>query len=201
MIMDHYFYPFDLEATTWTSCVFGYGGVLMAYFGNLYRTQYFAFLENKLGLHRGSIGEQIIDRLHSAYIGFSVVNSWRFLWYWQELYVFPSDRELSAWVSTSVGFVCLMVLFHFKSVYAPPVILLCDDCDVFAPAVAVVSTASPTTASASASASAATSGDCKGDIETGCACPNDTAACDDHNHCDYAIVPTPTPTPTPTGTL
>jgi hypothetical protein len=169
VLLDTYAYPLDFEATAWCSFVLGYGGILLMFLGNRCRDEYFAFLE-MVGFGKESLIATGLDRLHTFFAGFFVVNAWRFIWYWQDLYLLPSDPLLSAWVSASVGAVCLLLLAHFKSVLAPPVLLLRDDADLFAPSAAaeVGRDDGPVAGMVAAAERGLTSG--KGNVELGDSC-------------------------------
>jgi hypothetical protein len=63
----------------------------------------------------------LFNNIKTYYFGFLVVNTWRGLWYCQDLYiVFPNTPILSPWVSHIGGIVMLMALSHFQSVLGPP---------------------------------------------------------------------------------
>jgi hypothetical protein len=68
----------------------------------------------------------LFSRFESYLLGFCVVNSWRGIWILQDVYLIPSQRVLSSWVSHIIGTVMLFLLQHFKSVYAPPLVYFQD---------------------------------------------------------------------------
>lgn len=69
----------------------------------------------------------LTNSIKTYYFGFVVVNAWRGLWFFQDLYiVFPDTPMLSPWISHIVGIFVLMVLSHFQSMLGPPYSYLPD---------------------------------------------------------------------------
>ena len=111
VLMDEYFSPDDLELSAWTSAYVGYGGMIAIYIGHKYQSHYYNMLDMYFSFKKGTLGEQLFDRIHALILGFFVVSVWRAIWLLQDLHLLTSDR-------LSSGGRLLLLDLAFYSVYA-----------------------------------------------------------------------------------
>lgn len=124
-LCDIYFFPDSLNKSTLLSLIVGYGG-MACYF----MMQYFLYHIRHHNPKRENIYENIVfsalSRVETYFVGFFVVNCWRGLWFFQDIYLIPSNPTMSAWASHCIGIVFLVALSKLKSVYAPPAVEIND---------------------------------------------------------------------------
>jgi hypothetical protein len=134
LLCDHYFYRDNLTASAWCSLVVGYVGSAL-FFAWQYCWHYSKY-KKLVDINMCSVSCTkdvtaivflLLTRLETYIVGFFTVNSWRGIWLLQDVYLLAARPLLSAWVSHTIGTVCLILLCRFKSVYAPPVVSLTDN--------------------------------------------------------------------------
>jgi len=128
-LCDQYFYPNDLKASAWLSLAVGYIGAAIFFtwqycFYNTALKKLFDLTIRETGIV--SMLLLLMGRVETYVVAYFVVNAWRGLWLLQEVYLITEHPLLSAWVSHIIGAVCLMLLGHMQSVFAPPIIMLPD---------------------------------------------------------------------------
>ena len=121
--MDVYLYPDDLEKSGWLSALIGYGGFLV-----IVTVQ--AILNGETFLHEILKGKTFKSKFMLAFfnylIAFLGVSCWRSIWVLQDVYLLKEDRKSSAWMSHCLGTALLMILLHFQSTFAAPLLILSE---------------------------------------------------------------------------
>ena len=142
-LMDFYIYPNDPELSGWVCLLAGYGIHLLCHVLGLKLVD----PNTKLPKTTGFRGSKFVKLLHIFFLGVMTVFVWRGLWFLQDVYVIPTNFELSAWVSSMIGFILLACLGYTASILAPPAIQLSDEDSgiVFPFLVPILPSCTPTT--------------------------------------------------------
>eukprot|EP00045_Choanoeca_perplexa_P001310 m.18928 g.18928 ORF g.18928 m.18928 type:complete len:197 (-) comp10864_c0_seq1:86-676(-) len=119
-LFDRYLAPDDLAASAWYSLLLG---VCIAVGAFLLQTFAPATFKDKSLLH--SIALRCILLLYAI----GSVAFWRGVWYLQDVYLIPSQPELSSWTSVAIGTVVLLCCNSFRSTLASPFFTASDGTD------------------------------------------------------------------------
>jgi hypothetical protein len=61
---------------------------------------------------------RFIKTLYALIIGFAVISFWRGIWGLWDLYVYPTNLELSLWISAIAGIIILFATHHLITEFA-----------------------------------------------------------------------------------
>lgn len=124
-LCDIYFYPDSLQKSAICSMLIGYLGMAGYFFVQYVLHRYHVHYPRKENQRANDV-LSVLSRVETYIVGFFVVNAWRGLWFFQDIWLIPSNPTVSAWVSHVVGVVFLISLSKLKSVYAPPAVDMND---------------------------------------------------------------------------
>jgi hypothetical protein len=116
-LLDRYLAPDDLAASAWYS--FAIGAILAIG----------AFITQSLGpssfQHRSLPRSIALRSIIFLYV-FASIAFWRGVWLLQDVYLLPSQPELSSWVSVAIGTFVLLLLNSLRTAQAAPFFTAAD---------------------------------------------------------------------------